>query len=204
MHTVDMGQVLLWESLTPRVAGCPTSRVTGRADTGAVELPTDVGSVEHFLAKCSPPDDAGHVWWLGAIDGSLEGTGGYGRVQVGRGPDAVITAHRYSWTVKHGPVPAGLGICHRCDEHVCVAADDPLEPGTTADNNWAAVLRGRRGSLLDVRGSVARSRTIRPAGRAVLALGSPAPGVVGRPAGAAMADGDPMSDQMSLGFAVPE
>src|SRR3954449_6112820 len=57
MHTVDMGQVLLWESLTPRVAASPTSRVTGRADTGAVELPTDVESVEHFLAKCSPPDD---------------------------------------------------------------------------------------------------------------------------------------------------
>jgi hypothetical protein len=204
MHTVQGEQAALWEpSLI--VAAARSRNVAGKAETGSIELPTDVGSVERFRAKCAPADDAGHVWWLGAIDGTLDGSGGYGRVQVGSGSDAVITtAHRYSWTVEHGPVPAGLVICHRCDEHLCVAAEDHLEAATTADNNWDAVLRARRGSLLDVRGSAARSRAIRQAVRSVLASGCVDPVVIGAAARAAMADGDPLRDQLSLGFAGSE
>src|SRR3954466_14192379 len=95
-------------------------------------LPTDIASIGRFLAKCAPPDDRGHRWWLGAIDGGADRSGGYGRFQAGRGDAAVITtAHRYAWTLEHGVVPAGLVFRHRCDEPLCVALAH-LELGTAA------------------------------------------------------------------------
>lgn len=68
---------------------------------GAATLPADSGTVARFLAKCAPFDDAGHRWWLGAVD-----DGGYGRFQSGSGPAPVTTtAHRFadtlcSWVVE--------------------------------------------------------------------------------------------------------
>lgn len=42
---------------------------------------------------------------------------GYGRFcRDGR----TWTAHRYQWTRAHGEPPAGLVICHRCDNRACV------------------------------------------------------------------------------------
>jgi HNH endonuclease len=197
MRVVGMEQAALWEPVVAVAVGASHSGAV-RAAAGAVALPADAGSVRRFRAKCAPADDAGHVWWLGAIDGALDGSGGYGRLRVGRGPNAVLTtAHRYSWTLANGPVPVGLVICHRCDEPLCVAAGD-LEAATTAENNWDAVLRDRRGSVHDVRGTAARSRAIRSAVRAVLAAGCAGPAAIGAAARAAMAAGDPLRDQLSL------
>ncbi len=45
------------------------------------------------------------------------GPGGYGVIGVsGR----LIGAHRAAWIAKHGPVPPGLHVCHRCDTPACV------------------------------------------------------------------------------------
>ena len=197
MHVVEMEQAALWEPVLTVAPGTSHNGAV-RAPAGAVALPTDAGSVRRFRAKCAPADDAGHVWWLGAIDGAIDGSGGYGRLQVGHGPSAVLTtAHRYGWTLANGPVPVGLVICHHCDEPLCVAAGD-LRAATTAENNWDAVLRGRRGPVHDVRGTAARSRAIRSAVRAVLAAGCAGPAAIGAAARAAMAEGDPLRDQLSL------
>jgi HNH endonuclease len=202
MHVVEMEQAALWKPVLTVALGTSHNGAV-RAPAGAVALPTDADSVRRFRAKCAPADDAGHVWWLGAIDGALDGSGGYGRLQVGHGPSAVLTtAHRYSWTLANGPVPVGLVICHHCDEPLCVAAGD-LRAATTAENNWDAVLRDRRASVHDVRGTAARSRAIRSAVRTVLAAGCAGPAAIGAAARAAMAEGDPLRDQLSL-FEVAE
>ena len=31
--------------------------------------------------------------------------------------------HRLLWTVRYGPIPAGLELCHRCDEPRCINPD---------------------------------------------------------------------------------
>jgi hypothetical protein len=105
-----------------------------RIGVGEMVLPVDDATVERFLAKCAPLDDQGHRWWLGAIDGGADRSGGYGRFQAGSGDTLVTTtAHRYAWTLEHGPIPQGLVVRHRCDEPLCTATND-LVLGTYADN----------------------------------------------------------------------
>ena len=152
------GELMLFGSLPSY--GRPLST---RLGVGEAELPVDPATVGRFLAKCAPADDQGHRWWLGAIDGAADRSGGYGRFQAGCGDTLVTTtAHRYAWTLEHGPIPAGLVVRHRCDEPLCTAAQD-LDLGTYADNRWDVIARPRRAASLDVRGSADRSRAIREA-----------------------------------------
>ncbi len=189
-----MDDGMLWGDIT-----LPTRASTQgiRARTGAVALPTDHGTVARFLAKCAPLGDDGHRWWLGAIDGGADRSGGYGRFQAGFTPDAVVTpAHRYALTLEHGPIPTGLVSRHRCDELLCTAPGH-LELGTSADNNWDAAARPFRAACLDTRGSSGRSRAIRQAVLDVLATGVVTPAAIGVAARAAMAEGDPDRDQLT-------
>jgi hypothetical protein len=176
-----------------------TARPIRRAPTGAVELPVDSDTAERFRAKCAPfPDDRGHLWWLGAIDGRNDSSGGYGRFQAGRGEEAVITtAHRFAWTLQNGPVPQGLLVRHRCDEPLCVALPH-LELGTSAENIWDALERPIRAADLDTRGSAGRSRAIRIAVITHLAHSGADAASLGAAVRATMALGDPDRFQLTL------
>jgi HNH endonuclease len=56
---------------------------------------------------------------------------GYGRLQyLGRS----WRAHRLALSLKHGPIPDGMILCHRCNVKRCVNPDH-LALGTRADNN---------------------------------------------------------------------
>ena len=137
---------MLWDDDTTLRGRLPST--SSRAPVGAITLPVDPDTVQRYLAKRSPPDDDGHVWWLGAIDGGADLSGGYGRFQAGSGDTLVTTtAHRYAETLANGPITPGVIVRHRCDEPLCTATVH-LERGTSADNRWdtiaAPVPPGRR------------------------------------------------------------
>lgn len=51
-------------------------------------------------------------------------------------------AHRYTWTITYGPIPAGLYVCHKCDNPPCLRPSH-LFLGTARDNILDCIRKGR-------------------------------------------------------------
>jgi len=71
---------------------------------------------------------------------------GYGKcLKPGTDPKLRIQvkAHRVSWELANGPIPAGLCVLHRCDNPPCVSPEH-LFLGTLADNRADCVAKGRQ------------------------------------------------------------
>lgn len=66
---------------------------------------------------------------------------GYGGFYVDRTRRSV-KAHRFSWELHYGPIPAGLFVCHRCDNTACVRHHH-LFLGTFQDNMDDMNAKGR-------------------------------------------------------------
>lgn len=54
-------------------------------------------------------------------------------------------AHRLAWTLKHGPIPDGLNVLHRCDNPPCCNTDH-LFLGTQSDNGRDMAAKDRWGN----------------------------------------------------------
>jgi hypothetical protein len=55
-----------------------------------------------------------HIWQASTRDT------GYGQLHLhGRN----LLAHRVAWEIKHGSIPKGMNLCHRCDERRCINPD---------------------------------------------------------------------------------
>jgi hypothetical protein len=75
-------------------------------------------------------------FWTASVN-----TYGYGQIRNAEG--RYTTAHRISWMLANGPIPAGLCVLHRCDNTRCVRPDH-LFLGTQQDNIADKVAKGRQ------------------------------------------------------------
>ena len=100
---------------------------------------------DRFWAKVNPngpvPPHQPHLgpcWLWTANRNSV----GYGMIAPGYGGRSSILAHRASWELANGPVPAGLFVCHHCDTPLCVNPAH-LFLGTDQENKDDMVRKGR-------------------------------------------------------------
>lgn len=93
---------------------------------------TKVHGPADFWAKADKTD--GCWLWQGSL-----WTKGYGRAFY-RGQ--TWRAHRLAYLLTHGPIPAGMFVCHRCDQRLCVRPDH-LFLGSVKDNHRDAIQKGR-------------------------------------------------------------
>jgi hypothetical protein len=94
-----------------------------------------VTTEERFWAKV---DKSGECWvWTGTTKERFGLRYGY---FYANGKN--VRAHRLAAEMKHGPIPEGMVVCHRCDNPPCVRPDH-LWIGTRSENQTDMWLKGR-------------------------------------------------------------
>lgn len=90
----------------------------------------------YFWSLCDTVQ--GDCWeWQGSVGKRFP----HGRVSLGRGQNEY--AHRVAWVLTTGqPIPAGLFVCHHCDNPPCMRPDH-LFLGTAKDNTHDMMAKGR-------------------------------------------------------------
>lgn len=101
----------------------------------------------HFVPD-TPPDAC---WqWFGSKDKA-----GYGRINRGRGGEGIERAHRASWIIHYGPIPAGAKVVQTCGTNECTNPAH-LILGTMRTAMLLAVERGTIGSSYGLRNGRAK------------------------------------------------
>lgn len=93
--------------------------------------------IRRLARHSAPANENGCILWTGS---RLKGR--YGRLMwLGQ----VRFAHRLAWTARHGAIPEGQNVCHRCDMPACINVDH-MWLGTQAENVADMLVKGRRHS----------------------------------------------------------
>jgi hypothetical protein len=89
--------------------------------------------------------DACWNWQACTVAGNPDrGIKGYGVFHVRGTTRTHAYAHRTAWELANGPIPAGLFICHHCDNPLCCNPAH-LFAGTALDNVRDMIKKGRQG-----------------------------------------------------------
>lgn len=96
--------------------------------------PSKVIDAEYFKDRCTVNEATGCHEWTRHLN-----PGGYGTLKHKRKQQM---AHRAAWEFWRGPIPAGMIVCHRCDNRRCINPDH-LFIGTTQDNVDDKMAKGR-------------------------------------------------------------
>lgn len=96
--------------------------------------PPRISPAKRLAERSAPAGDC--IVYTGARDRD-----GYGVIGIGRGKQH--RAHRVAYELAHGPIAAGMMVCHRCDVPACIKVEH-LFLGTIADNNADRDSKGRR------------------------------------------------------------
>jgi len=99
-------------------------------------IPLEPKDIVRFMSYVQVDNDSGAWLWLGGKTAS-----GYGAFWLS---GSTVSAHRVSWTIKHGDIPPGLFVCHK-HEHLGRHNVNPdhLFLGTPLDNTRDMERKGR-------------------------------------------------------------
>lgn len=94
-------------------------------------------TVRKILSRCVLQDSGCLLW-----QGNRNRPAGYGRLRL---DGKMILAHRAIWSVINGDIPAGVEVCHKCDNPLCCNPEH-LFLGTHTDNMRDMSAKGRTGT----------------------------------------------------------
>jgi len=111
-----------------------------KANHDSLELDRmDTSLWDRYWTMTEVDDSTGCRLWTGSRVNKPDGTKTYGKIEI---DGKFVYAHRMAWALYRGFIPAGMCICHKCDNPQCCNIDH-LFMGTKKENSQDSVRKGR-------------------------------------------------------------